>query len=215
MLNATKTGYRGVVRDDAPGGLSETVGVGIAQGKFTFDQYVDALVQGAKTSTIPALLVASLVNGTIPTSEKLDSLTEFAKIQFDYYKNVLGSAFAELGPYEALGRGFASTAEFRAEYGSGSDGDFISKAYADVFGSGPTAAQKASLQAQVDYFEGLYVGSGIGAQQASIEARGAVYGQIVGYAANDTGEPLFSKADVVLTGFATGDASQYGMAFAA
>lgn len=213
ILNETTFAYRAVVRVEAPAGIAETVGVGIAQNKFTFDQYIGALVDDVAGSTIPALLVPALVSGTIPTSDRLDSLTVFAQQQFDYYKNVLGSSAFQLGPYEALGRGLSTTAEFRADYGSGTDSAFLTKAYADVFGSGPSAAQQASLQSQITYFTGLYTGAGLSATQAGLEARGAVYGQIVGYAAYDTGEPLGAKAEVILTGFAKGDASQYGAAF--
>ena len=214
ILNQTTTGYRAIIREDAPGGVAETVGVGIAQNKFTFDQYVDALVKDVKTSTIPALLMPGMVQGTIPTSEKLDQLTAFAKEQFAYYKNVLGSAFAELGPYEALGRGLATTTEFQAKYSGGTDQAFVAKAYGDVFGAGPSAAQQTALLQQVSYFETLYRGAGLSEAQADIQSRGAVYGQMVGHAADTVSRPYFDKADVLLTGFANGDTSQYGAVFA-
>lgn len=214
ILNQATTGYRAIVREDAPGGVAETVGVGIAQNKFTFDQYVDALVKDAKTSTIPALLMPGLVQGTIPTSDKLDSLTAFAKEQFAYYKNVLGSAFAELGPYEALGRGLSTTTEFQAKYSGGTDQAFVAKAYVDVFGTGPSAAQQTALLQQVSYFEALYKGAGLSEAQADVQSRGAVYGQMVGLAADIVSQPYFDKADVLLTGFANGDTSHYGAVFA-
>jgi hypothetical protein len=215
ILNESADAYRAVVRAEAPAGVAETVGVGIAQNKFTFEAYVDALIQDVETSTIPALLVASLVGGTIPTSEKLDSLTVFAQDQYDYYKDVLGSASPQLGPYEALGRGFSSTSEFQTKYADGTDGAFVSEAYLDIFGSAASASQQASLTAQVTFFEDLYEGSGLSEAQAGLQARGAVFGQIIGYAAFDTREAYHDRAEVILTGFANGDTANYGSTFGA
>jgi hypothetical protein len=213
VLNQSGTAYRGVVRLDAPTGVAETIGSGIVQGKFTFDTYVDALIKAADHSTVPALLVAGVVTGTIPTSEKLDALTAFAQQQYDYYANVLGSASPQLGPYEALGRGFASTSEFQGRYGDGTDANFVSKAYLDIFGSSASSAAQSALMSQISFFEALYKGSGFSEQQAEIQARGAVFGQILGYAAGDANESYHDSASVVLTGFANGDNSSYGATF--
>lgn len=213
VLNQAGTAYRGVVRLDAPTGVAETVGSGIVQGKFTFDKYVDALIEAADHSTVPALLVAGVVTGTIPTSEKLDILAGLAQQQYDYYANVLGSASPELGPYEALGRGFASTPEFQSRYGDGTDAGFVSKAYLDIFGSAASSGAHSALMSQVSYFEALYRGSGFSEAQADMQARGAVFGQILGFAAGDADEGYHASASVVLAGFANGDTSSYGAAF--
>jgi hypothetical protein len=213
ILNKSALAYRAVVRTEAPAGVAETVGVGLAQDKFTFGNYIDALIQDVEQSTIPALLIPGVISGEIPTSEKLDALTVAAQQQYDYYKNVLGSASAELGPYEALGRGFASTSEFQAKYAAGTDATFITSAYIEVFGASANAAQQASLQSQIDYFESLYQGAGLSAAQASLQARGAVFGQIVGYAAADRDGAYHDRAEVLLTGFANGDTAGYGAAF--
>lgn len=180
----------------------------------SFDAYLKALVASVDHSTVPALLMAGLVNGQVPSSDKLDALTTFAQQQYDYYANVLGSSFAQLGPYEALGKAFAASGTaFSAKYGSGTDAAFVAKAYADVFGHQANGAQQAALQAQVSYFENLYKGAGMGAAQADLQARGAVYGQIVGYAAYDSAEPYHAKAETLLTGFAAGHAELYGSTF--
>jgi hypothetical protein len=49
--------------------------------------------------------------------------------------------------------------------------------------------------------------------QADIEARGAVFGQIAGYAALDASQPYKSYADSLLLGFSNGETSQYGAVF--
>ena len=214
-LNSTATAYRAVVRQDAPAGVSELAGTGIASGKFTFDTYINALIDDSAHSTVPALLVASIVDGTIPTSIKLDSLTSFAQVQYDYYKNVLGSAYAELGPYEALGNAFSKTDAFQTTYASGSDTDFVSKAYNAVFGHGPSAAQQNALLDQVNYFDNLYAGAGMSAAQADIQSRGAVFGQMIGHAVSDPSEHYKAAAETLLIGFAKGDISHYGATFAA
>jgi hypothetical protein len=213
ILNQSATAYRGVIRLDAPTGVAETIGSGIVQGKFSFDTYVDALIKASDHSTVPALLVAGVVTGTIPTSEKLDALSAFAQSQYDYYANVLGSASPQLGPYEALGRAFGSTSEFQARYASGTDVGFVSQAYQDIFGSPASSAAHAALSTQLSYFEALYKGSGYSEQQAEVQARGAVFGQILGYAASDANESYHDSASVVLTGFANGDTASYGAAF--
>ena len=141
--------------------------------------------------------------------------TIFAQQQFDYYKDVLGSGSPQLGPYEALGRGFATTSEFQAKYADGTDGAFVSEAYLDVFGSAASGAQQASLVSQVAFFENLYKGSGLSTAQADLQARGAVFGQIVGYAAADGNEAYHARAEVILAGFANGDAANYGATFGA
>ena len=126
---------------------------------------------------------------------------------------MLGSASPQLGPYEALGRAFGSTSEFQARYASGTDAGFVSQAYHDIFGSPASSAAHAALSTQLSYFEALYKGSGYSEQQAEVQARGAVFGQILGHAASDANESYHDSASVVLTGFANGDTASYGAAF--
>jgi hypothetical protein len=81
---------------------------------------------------------------------------------------VLHSGSPPLGPYEALGRAFSGTAPFQAKFADGSDSAFIDKAYGEIFGYAPTAAQNAALRSQVTYFEALY-------QERRLEPRSSRY----------------------------------------
>jgi hypothetical protein len=213
VTSQINTVYRAIERETPSADTALRVGVDIVKNTYTIDAYVNQLIQEAATSTIPALLMAGIVEGRLSTSAKLDSLAAFAEAQYDYYRNVLGSASAALGPYEALGRAFASTNSFQTKFGSGNDSDFVAKAYDDIFGHAPTAAQQSALLSQVTYFEQLYQRAGISAAVAEDQARGAVYGQIVGYAVADTSLPYDDYADGILRGFVKGDNSHYGAVF--
>lgn len=133
------------------------------------------------TTTIPALIVANFFEGVTPSLERLADLSAFAQLQFDYY-SLMGVGQPLLGPYEALGRGFGETEGFRAKYGALTD-DFVATAYAEVFGRAPNAAQVQHFNAQVEYFVSIYVPAGIPAETASLLAKGAAIGQMLGEAA--------------------------------
>jgi hypothetical protein len=212
-LNPIIDALKAVLRIKAPDLFAERTALLIHAGDLTFKGYVDALVASAANSTLPALLMQAAIFGTIPTSDKMDSLTAFASAQYDYYKNTLQSGSAELGPYEALGRGFSSTAEFQAAFSGGTDPDFVDSAYSTLFHRDPTSGQHAALLAQVDYFEALYRKAGLSESQAGLEARGAVYGQMVGYAAQDTQLGYGAEAVSILYRLADGDTSVYGGIF--
>lgn len=139
---------------------------------------------GPATTTAPSAIVFSFFNGTTPTAEKLASLAEFAKSQFEAYK-ASGVARAEIGPYEALGRGFAETISFDTKYGKLSLPEFVKTAYRDVFERAATGAQETHFSAQVSYFQNLYVGAGMEVSAASALAKGAVVGQMLGFAVLD------------------------------
>src|ERR1700712_4030604 len=66
-------------------------------------EYIEALLQRAGTSTIPVLLLTNAIEGKVPASDRLDSLTGFAQEQFEHYLE-LKVQDPRLGPYEALGR---------------------------------------------------------------------------------------------------------------
>lgn len=214
-LNPIQDALRAVLRTDTPDLFAEQTALAIRSGQLTFSGYLDLLVQNAQHSTTPAILMQAAVFGTIPTSEKLDSLAQFARAQYDYYANTLKSAFAELGPYEALGRGLASTVEFSSAFAAASDPAFIDASYGLVFGRAATATQHDALLAQVTYFEGLYRNAGIPAAQADLEAKGAVYGQMIGHAAADPSLGYTAIANAILRDFALGDTSHYGAVFGA
>jgi hypothetical protein len=129
---------------------------------------------------IPALIVADFVNGGTPaTAAKLAELSAFAKMQYGAYLNQ-GVANPGLGPYEALGRGFAETATFQTKYGALSESVFIQSTYKAVFGKDASAAQQQHFQNQIDYFEGIYEKANLSAAQAESLSKGAVLGQMLG-----------------------------------
>ena len=114
--------------------------------------YEEQLIERAETSTQAALLISQIVLGKVPVNgAKLDSLAAFAQDQFDYYSS-LGVARPELGPYEALGRGFASTPEFAALSNGKEDGQFVTDVYVLAFGNGPTSPQVQHFINQIEYF---------------------------------------------------------------
>jgi hypothetical protein len=164
------------------------VAASIDGGVTTFATYQASLIAQAATTTTAAFALSTFIEGVVPTSARIDSLTAFAKTQFDYYTNTLKSANAQLGAYEALGKAFAAdattSASFAARYGALSATDFVSSAYASIFNNSPvpSAGALANLVAQVAYFTDLYTKAGIPAADASLQAKGAVLGQIIGYA---------------------------------
>ena len=128
------------------------------------------------------------VSGAIPDQSDYARLVQFGKSQFGSYAS-MGVSNPSLGPFEALGRAYASDPLLKVTFGSinakASVSEFIDAAYQKVFGMLPSAAAKASLASQVTYFEDLYRGAGIGSTDAFLQARGAVFGQIIGYAFTD------------------------------
>lgn len=133
------------------------------------------------SATLPSLIVSNFFTGATPLFEKLADLSAFAQVQYAYYAS-MGVGQPLLGPYEALGRGFAETEAFANKYGVlGSE--FVNVAYNDVFGRAPTAEQNAHFQAQIDYFVSIYTKVGISADSATLFARGAAIGQMLGEAA--------------------------------
>lgn len=186
-IDDVKASYKAVIRVDLNDAAAAATAAAIDGGQLTLAQYQTSLIQQSAPTTQAALLLSSLVTGTVPTSAKLDELTAFAKTQNDYYTNVLKSSNAQLGAYEALGRAYASdattTAAFSARFGALSTADFVTAAYSTAFNTAPSAGAAANLIGQVNYFTSLYTAAGIPAAQASLQAKGAVFGQIVGYAA--------------------------------
>ncbi len=62
------------------------------------------------------------------------------------------------------------------------DAQFVTDAYASVFGHAGTAAQVQHFSDQLSFFEGLYTAAGTFGSASNIDllARGAVYGQMLG-----------------------------------
>ena len=176
--------------------LNETAATAVAtaidNGVTTLAAYSQGLIAQASTTTQAAFALSSFIEGAVPTSARIDSLTAFATTQHNYYVNVLQSGNAQLGAYEALGKAFAADAstkaDFAARYGALSTTDFVTTAYAQIFdvaNSIPSAAALANLVSQVEYFTGIYIQAGIPAADAALQAKGAVLGQIIGYAFTD------------------------------
>jgi Ca2+-binding RTX toxin-like protein len=128
--------------------------------------------------------VTLFLTGVLPTPDKLIALNAFANLQLEAY-TAAGVMNPLIGPYEALGRGFAETSEFAAKYGAATEAAFVASTYVSVFGRDPSTVQKAHFQAQIEYFEMIYESVGIPSAQADLLAKGAVLGQMIGYAALD------------------------------
>jgi hypothetical protein len=135
-------------------------------------------------STVPSSVVFSFFNSSPPTAEKLASLAEFSKAQFEAYK-AAGVARPELGPYEALGRSFAETIQFDTKYGKLGIAEFVTTAYRDVFERAASTVQADHFKGQISYFEALYKSVGMNTATATLLAKGAVTGQMLGFAALD------------------------------
>ena len=207
--------YKAIYRTD----LNATVAAAIANSGISVDAYVAQQLPQVAATTQAAVAIASFVTGTAPTSDKLDALKVAADAQVASY-TALGSSNPQLGAFEAFGRSFATdsttTAGFNTKYGALSTSDFIAVVYAQVYGTQPTAAAAANLTAQINYFTNLYTVNGVA--NASLAAKGAVLGQIVGYAFTSSASAnsnLDNQVASLLTSAAKGDATVYNKALPA
>lgn len=187
-VQQVQAAYQAINRVPLNEATATAVAAAIDGGTTTFATYQAGLIAQASTTTTAAFALSTFIEGVVPTSARIDSLTAFAKTQNDYYTNVLKSANAQLGAYEALGKAFAqdptTTATFAARYGALSATDFVTTAYASIFnGAVPTTGALANLVGQIAYFTDIYTKAGIPAASAALQAKGAVLGQIIGYAA--------------------------------
>lgn len=206
--------YRAIARTELPAATAQTV----VNAGTSIDSYIASLLTQTASTTQAAVTVAAFLQGTVPTADRLDSLTAFAQVQTASYA-ALGQN-ATIGAFEAIGRGLAgdptTTAAFAAKYGALSTSDFVTQAYTEVFGVTPSVGAAANLQSQVAYFTNLYTGAGIPAAQAALLAKGATIGQVLGYAITDPSftaiGSLDDKVKAVLTAAAKGDATVYNKA---
>lgn len=136
-----------------------------------------------ETSYLPAAVISQIVAGANPAQPILEIRADAAQAAYDYYANVLKVAQPGLGPYESLGVSFSALETFRSKFGSaaGTDAQFIASTYKAMFLRDATVGQQKHFADQIGYFTGLYQGAGIDAATAGIQARGAVFGQMVGY----------------------------------
>lgn len=184
---AVKTAYYGVLRLTLDDASAQSQALAIDAKQTTLSDYVKGLIAQAGSSTMPALVVYDAVYGVNPpNAAKLDSLAAFAQGQANSpgYK---ATAEPRLGAFEALGMGLAETPEFAQKYGKLTDASFISSAYLQAFGHAGTTTQLQHFQQQNDYFEQLYLKAGVAAVTADVRAKGAVLGQMYGFAVKEAG----------------------------
>ena len=185
--------YKSILRTDLNESAAQAVADAIDSGTSSLSTYQAGLIAQVTNTTQAAFALSTFIEGIVPTSARIDSLTTFAQTQYDYYANVLKSGNAQLGAYEALGKAFAAdastSASFAARYGSLSTTDFVTTVYAQIFDAAgksiPNEVALANLVSQVEYFTGIYVAAGVPAADAALQAKGAVLGQIIGYAFTD------------------------------
>jgi hypothetical protein len=157
-----------------------SVGASIRAGTLTLDAYIASLIPQAQHTTVPALVISQFF-GAPPSQAHLGELAAFNAAQLVAYTKA-GVADPALGPFEALGLGFSDTLTFGNKYSGLSDADFLGKAYQDVFGRAPTADQTKHFAEQIQYFETRYMGAGQTAAHADLHAKGAILGQMLGFA---------------------------------
>lgn len=204
-----QTAYRTIARAE----LSEAEASAIVATGITFAAYVVELSSEFALTTGAAIAVSQVVTGLVPSSERLDILTPEADRQLIWYRDraVLNPS---LGPFEALGRGYANEPDtgFAEKYGAHSTVDFINEVYVEVYGRLPSTGAMDNLKSQIAFFNELYTNEGL--DNVALQAKGAVLGQIVGYAFFDPSAAATSRLDdAVATFFASlagGDTSGYG-----
>jgi hypothetical protein len=160
----------------------------------TFPGIIDE--PGTGGSTAPALVAYAFFGLQAPASARLDSLLQFSEAQLASYK-AQGVARAELGPFEAFGRALVHEGNFEQRYNALSNNDFIVRAYSDIFERPATQSQISHFVAQITYFRDLYTGTGLAAQESTLLAKGAVAGQMLGFAVLDEN----AKMPTTPTGF--------------
>jgi len=207
MSALVQNAHLGVLRS-ALDALSLADAVADIAGGLTFSQYVSGLLDLAQTSTLPSVILPAFVEGVTPDTARLDILAPFAQLQYNYYASI-GVLDPSLGPYEALGMGLSETTAFIQQFGSLTDNEFITSSYLKAFDRGATNAQIVHFQGQIDYFEALYTGAGIAPDAAAIRARGAVVGQMLGYAVKEAGNDYHDAAQLFLVDATDGHA-KYG-----
>lgn len=178
----------------------------INSGGMTLDQYKASCVDSAHNRTQPPLIVCNQLEGAVPDSPRLTSLANFSESQYQAYQDQ-GVANPGLGPYEAIGAALGDTAGFLALIAGKTVAQIIDAHYRQAFGRAPTAAQVSHFDGQYSYFYGLYTGAGVSASTADARAKGAMLGQLLGYAGQEAGSPTLLKARAWLFNAANGSPS--------
>lgn len=207
-----ETAYRAILRSDLDGAAAEAIGTGT-----TLDAYIGLLLRQAWPTTGAAVAVSAFVTGVVPSSTKLTELTAEARLHLASYAK-LGVADPSLGPFEALGRSFATDpatkSVFAARYGALDTTDFIAAVYAELYCGPVSAGAHDNLAAQIAYFTDLLGRAGV--PDAALAAKGAVLGQLIGYAFLDAtvtqNAVIDDSVSIALAAAAKGDESLYGTA---
>jgi hypothetical protein len=133
--------------------------------------------------------------GVAPSSAELFTLK-----QFDALQSLYGQAVHVQDPtvyvYQALGEALADGSDtgattFKTTWGPAaipSDATFATQAYLNVFGVQGSPAQIQVFVNQVNFFKSIYTTSGAfggNANEIDLQARGAVYGQMLGVKAEN------------------------------
>jgi hypothetical protein len=131
------------------------------------------------------LAVHLAMNGTAPSQSVLDNLIDFETLQYNYAVSI-GVADPLVHMWEALGQALSGgSTQFSSNIGPMAlpeNATFVAEAYEAAFGFAPGQPQIDHFVSQVNYFEDLYAGV-YPAESATLLARGAVYGQMLGISA--------------------------------
>lgn len=213
LIDDVKAAYRAVARGMLTDAEANAIMAQIAADALTLESYIANLTKQAASTTSAAIAIASFVTGVSPTSDKLDALKIEADKQVASYMK-MGVGDPSLGAFEAFGKGFAEdpATGFASKYGAMSESEFINNVYAAVYGGAPSDGAFQNLASQIAAFMKLYSDAGLA--NAALLAKGAVLGQIVGYAFTDPVAAEKSKLDdqvnKLLVSAAKGDASVFG-----
>lgn len=158
--------------------------------------------QLAAADSTPVMVVSNFFTGHVPENEAvMTRLLGVVSVQEPSYA-ASGSADPEMAGYEVLGLGFAKA--FPAAVQLGSANDYIVDTYASAFGRDASGEQVIHFLQQEAYFFGMYVSAGLSNEDASVQARGVVIGQILCWAVREEGSPLNTAAGEAASAYLQG-----------
>ena len=176
--------YLAIYRMPISSALATSTAAAIDGGTTSLSATINNYIAANVEFTSSAIAALAYVDGVTPSSAKITQLaTTFETAQLASY-TAMGVANPNLGPFEGVGKAIAATDPNFVAIGGPSitDSTFITTNYTKIFGIAPSAGAMANFQSQINYFTPLYVGAGETPAQAALDARGAVLGQMIGYA---------------------------------